>query len=97
MAAILKFPLISMSRISADCTILSKNIGQAVGLALISQNLSKLQVTPMFFQFSSRNLRLLLILIIPLCSAFNPLMPKGGGASIPLPLCFFGRTFFAAE
>ena len=32
MVAILKFLLISMPSISADCTILSKNIGEAVGL-----------------------------------------------------------------
>ena len=51
MAAILNFLLILISRISADCSIVfptSKNLGVAVGIALLSHFLAKLPVLPFF-------------------------------------------------
>ena len=59
MAAILNFLLILISRISADCSILfptSKNIGVAVGIALLSHFFGQVTRTSIFFQFSSRHL-----------------------------------------
>ena len=54
LAAILKIVMMSMSLISADCTIVFptlENIGFAVGIASISQLLAKLQVLPVYGSF----------------------------------------------
>ena len=63
-AAILNFLLILISHISADCSIVfptSKNIGVAVGIALISQFFGKVKSTSGLWQFLDAILNFLLM------------------------------------